>query len=321
MADFPAKAHLPNKWLYDYFNPFEVHKHAIKGTVYQGNSEIQEIVIAESENFGRCLILDNEFQSAELDEFIYHEALVHPAMILHPAPERVVVIGGGEGAALREVLRHRSVQKAVMVDIDRKVVECAQQFLPSFNNGAFKDPRAELRYEDGRKFIENSSGNFDIIIIDLTCPMEGGPSYMLFTKEFYSITRNKLTSQGILTVQAEPTSPVAMHTYTVIARTLREVFPGVFPYATFVPSYAMLWGFCLATNGLNPSELTEEEVDSRISQRIEEELRFYDGITHRALFSLPKYLRKALSKQTVVNLDDRPLQEKFPGFKRDNLNI
>lgn len=317
MPEFPSKKELPNKWLYDYFNPFEVHKHAIKGTLYHGHTGIQDIVVAESQNFGKCLVLDNEFQSAERDEFIYHEALVHPALILHPGPERAAIIGGGEGAALREVLRHKSVREAVMIDIDRKVVECAKEFLPGFHNGAFTDPRTELRYEDGRKFIETSKDNFDVIIIDLTCPLEGGPSYMLFTQEFYSIVRDKLTPQGILAVQADSTSPVASYTYTAIARTLQEIFPKIFPYAAFVPAYAMLWGFCLGTNGLDPHELTKDEVDRRISQRLEGELEFYDGITHQAVFNLPKYLRKALKKQTDVNRDSKPIKEKYPGFREE----
>ncbi len=313
MTEFSSKKELPNKWLYDYFNPFEVHKHAIEGTLYHGHTGIQEIVIAESLNFGRCLVLDNEFQSAEFDEFIYHEALVHPAMILHPGPERVALIGGGEGAALREVLRHKSVGKAVMIDIDQKVVDCAREFLPTFHKGAFTDPRTELRFEDGRKFIEDSKDLFDVIIIDLTCPLEGGPSYMLFTREFYSIVKDKLAPQGILAVQADNTSPVANYTYTAIARTLQEIFPGVFPYAAYVPSYAMLWGFCLGTSGPDPVVLTKEEVDRRILERVEGELEFYDGVTHQAVFSLPKYLRKALERQTDVNRDSKPIKEKYPG--------
>ncbi len=317
MPEFPSKKELPNKWLYDYLNPFEVHKHAIKGTIYHGHSGIQEIVIAESSNFGRCLVLDNEFQSAERDEFIYHESLVHPALTLHPGPEKVAVIGGGEGATLREVLRHKSVCRAVMIDIDQKVVDCAREFLPTFHNGAFEDPRTELRFEDGRKFIETSEDKFDIIIIDLTCPLEGGPSYMLFTREFYSIVREKLTPQGVLAVQADSTSPVADYTYTAIARTIDEVFPRVFPYAAYIPSYAMLWGFCLGTNGLDPTALTREEVDRTVSERVAGELGFYDGVTHQAIFNLPKYLRKSIKEQTAVNRDSEPIQEKYPGFKAE----
>lgn len=315
MANFLAKKDLPAKWLYDYFNPFEVHKHAIKGTLYQGHSGIQEIVVAESINFGRCLVLDNELQSTELDEFIYHEALVHPALVLHPGPVRVAIIGGGEGSALREVLRHKGVKKAVMVDLDKAVVDCAREYLAPFHQGAFSDPRTELLYQDGRRYLEEVKEPFDVIIIDLTCPMEGGPSYLLFTEEFYRLVRKRLTDQGILALQADTTSLVALNTYTTITRTLKEAFPRVFPYAAFVPSYAMLWGFCLAAHGLDPRDLGPGEVDKRISQRVQGELRYYDGITHQAIFNLPKYLREAIKKQTTVNRDNSPLKEKYPGFK------
>ncbi|ODS33286.1 MAG: spermidine synthase (putrescine aminopropyltransferase) [Candidatus Scalindua rubra] len=308
------KKDVPSRWIYDYFSPFEVHKHAIKGTIYHGYSEIQEIVIAESHSFGRCLILDNEFQSFEVDEFVYHEALVQPALILHPEPTKIAIIGGGEGAALREVLRHKTVKKAVMVDIDDKVIECSRKYLPSFHNGSFSDERTKLVFKDGRKFIEETDETFDVIIIDITCPLEGGPSFKLFTQEFYEHVRQKLTAQGLFSIQASTTSPISLHTYTVVNRTLKEVFPGVFPYAAYVPSFAMYWGFCLATKGLDPNQITKEDIDKRISERIKGELRFYDGTTHQALFNLPKYVRKAIKEQKHINRDSEPLMEKYPGL-------
>jgi spermidine synthase len=295
-------------------SPSEVHKHAIKGTIYYGHSDFQEIVIAETHNFGRCLILDNEFQSFELDEFIYHEALVQPGLILHPNPETIAIIGGGEGAALREVLRHKTVNKATMVDIDEKVVECAMKYLPTFHNGSFTDKRTVLTFGDGRKFIEDSGDAFDAVIMDVTCPLEEGPSYKLFTREFYELVRQKLTPHGLLSIQASTTSPVALKTYTVLYKTLKDVFPNVFPYAAYVPSFALLWGFCLATNDIDPGQTGREEIDRRISERVSGELRFYDGTTHQALFNLPKYLRKALKEQTHINRDNKPLMEQFPGL-------
>jgi spermidine synthase len=239
---------------------------------------------------------------------------VQPALILHPKPEKVAIIGGGEGATLRDVLYHKTVNKAMMVDIDEKVVECAQKYLPTFHNGSFSDKRTVLTFGDGRKFIEESDGEFDAVIMDITCPLEEGPSYKLFTKEFYEIVRQKLTPHGVLSIQASTTSPVALQTYTVLNSTLKEVFPNVFPYAAYVPSFALLWGFCLATNDLDPAQISGEEIDHRISERVSGELRFYDGITHQALFNLPKYIRKALKEQTHINLDNKPLMEQYPGL-------
>ncbi|HHT9120786.1 MAG TPA: polyamine aminopropyltransferase [Candidatus Hypogeohydataceae bacterium YC41] len=316
MTEFQAKKDLPSRWFRDYFNPYEHHEHALKGILYTGRSAFQEIVVAETLNFGRCLILDNEVQCAERDEFIYHEALIHPALALHPCPKRVAIIGGGEGASLRETLRHKTVEKAVMVDIDREVVECAKRYLPTFHNGAFADRRSEVLYMDGRKYLEDSKEPFDAVIIDINCPMEGGPAYMLFTKEFYSMVKERLTDQGVLAVQADNTSPAAFNTFTTVANTLKQVFPGVFPYTAYVPFFALMWGFCLATKGQNPLELSPEEIDRRISQRVQGQLRYYDGITHHSILNLPKYLREAIKAQTKVNTDSHPIIEKYPGMGR-----
>ena len=260
------------------------------------------------------MILDNEFQSAERDEFIYHEAMVQPAMVLHSDPKKVAIIGGGEGAAIREVLSHKTVEMAVMVDLDEKVVECAKEYLPTFHDGSFADERATILFEDGRKFLEETDLTFDVMIIDITCPLEEGPAYKLFTREFYDLVRRKLTPQGLLSVQASTVSHTALNTYSVINRTLQEVFPNVFPSVAHIPFFAMLWGFCLATNDVDPAQISREEIDRRISERVTRELRYYDGITHQALFNVPKYVRKALEEQTHVNLDNNPLMEQFPGL-------
>ncbi len=237
-------------------------------------------------------------------------------MILHPKPEKVAIIGGGEGATLREILRHKTVNKAMMVDIDEKVVECAGKYLPTFHNGSFTDKRTVLTFGDGRKFIEDSVDAFDAVIMDITCPLEEGPSYKLFTREFYEIVKQKLTPHGLLSIQASTTSPVALKTYTVLNKTLGEVFPNVFPYAAYIPSFALLWGFCLATNELDPYQVSREEIDQRISKRVDGELRFYDGITHQALFNLPKYIRKALKEQTHISRDNKPIMEQYPGLDK-----
>ncbi len=271
-------------------------------------------MIAETERFGRCLILDNEFQSAERDEFIYHESLVQPAMVLHPNPKKVAIIGGGEGAVIREVLSHKSVDMAVMVDLDKKVVECAEKYLPTFHDGSFSDERASILFEDGRKFLEETDVTFDVIIIDITCPLETGPAYKLFTKEFYDLVKQKLTPHGLLSIQASTVSHTALNTFTVLSRTLNEVFKNVFPYVAHIPFFAMLWGFCLATNDVGPAQISSEEIDRRISERITRELGFYDGITHQALFNIPKYVRKAIKEQTHINLDNKPLMEQYPGL-------
>ena len=143
--------------------------------------------IMETASYGKVLVLDARIQSSVADDFIYHEVLVHPVMMLHPRPESVLVIGGGEGATLREILKYGSVKRAVMVDIDQEVVEACKIHLPELHQGAFEDPRVAVLHEDARGWLESTSERFDVAIVDLTEPLEAGPACLLFTREFYQL--------------------------------------------------------------------------------------------------------------------------------------
>lgn len=304
-------------WIDDYFNTYEQHKHAFKNVLCQIQTKVQKITIIDTHNYGRCLILDNEFQSSEVDEFIYHEALIHPSFILHPGIERVLIIGGGEGATLREVLRYKSVKKVVMVDIDSEMVASAKKYLPSFHSGSFDDSRLELVIEDGRKYLERTNEQYDAVVIDVNDPLEGGHSYKLFTIEFYKIIATKLKADGIVIVQSGAASIKENEVFTSIYNTLSKVFPHVFPYVTYVPSYALQWGFIMATWNSGNLDITGSEIDDRINSRINGSLRFYDSITHHALFNLPKYLRDDIKKQSRIISDKDPLTENYPGISTD----
>lgn len=307
-------------WIDDYFNNYELHKHAFKDVVCQVQSEIQKIIIVNTYNYGRCLILDNEFQSAEMDEFIYHEALVHPSLILHPGAESVLILGGGEGATLREVLRHKTVEKAVMVDIDKEMIACSKKFLPSFHAGAFDDSRVELVIEEGRKYVERAQDRFDVVVIDVNDPLDGGPSYMLFTMEFFQIIAERLKANGILIVQSGAASVSENDAFTSICNTLSNVFSHVFPYVTYIPSYALPWGFSMATHNPSNLDISGDEIDTRIQSRLTGKLRFYDSITHHALFNLPKYLRTDIQRQKRILRDKAPLKEHYPGISTESEN-
>lgn len=307
-------------WIDDYFNNYELHKHAFKDVVCQVQSEIQKIIIVNTYNYGRCLILDNEFQSAEMDEFIYHEALVHPSLILHPGAESVLILGGGEGATLREVLRHKTVKKVVMVDIDKEMIACSKKFLPSFHAGAFDDSRVELVIEEGRKYVERAQDRFDVVVIDVNDPLDGGPSYMLFTMEFFQIIAEKLKANGILIVQSGAASVSENDAFTSICNTLSNVFSHVFPYVTYIPSYALPWGFSMATHNPSNLDISGDEIDTRIQSRLTGKLRFYDSITHHALFNLSKYLRTDIQRQKRIIRDKAPLKEHYPGISTESEN-
>ena len=296
-----------NEWFHDYVTPDMVQSYSIKEVTYSGRTQFQSVEIIESGGLGRCLILDGKIQSSEWDEFIYHEALVHPPMIAHLRPERVFIAGGGEGATLREVLAHSSVKRVVMVDIDEEVIDICRRLLPSWHQGSFEDSRLELRFVDARKYLEecvDMGEKFDVVILDLPEPIEGGPAYLLHTTEFYQVVREKLAPDGILSLQAGASSWGNHRCFTTIINTLKAVFPLVFPYDTFIPSYGGTWGFALASPKLSPP--TAAEVERRIAPRITGGLRFYDGIAHQGLFSLPKNLREAIAEEKTVITTKQP---------------
>jgi spermidine synthase len=297
----------PDKWFCDRISRNLIQLHSIEEVLYSGQTKFQFAEIIRSGSFGRCLVLDGKIQSSEADEFIYHEALVQPAMLTHPHPETVFIAGGGEGATLREVLSHKTVKRVVMVDIDEEVVALCQKFLPNYSRGSFKDKRTELLHTDAREYLARSRELFDIIIIDLPDPIEAGPAYLLYTVEFYQLVRDRLTANGIITVQAGPAALTELLNFTSVNKTLKSVFPIVCPYQTDVPCFGGPWGFCLASLNLNPVLLSPVEVDGKISARSLTHLRFYDGLTHQGIFSLPKYLREELSKQGRLITDNQPL--------------
>ena len=297
----------PDRWLRDSISEDFVQLHRIEEVLYSGQTRFQSARIVRSSRFGICLVLDGKIQSSEADEFIYHEALVQPAMITHPAPESVFIAGGGEGATLREVLSHSTVKRVVMVDIDEEVVTLSRKYLPGHSRGAFEDSRTELYHVDARDYLEKSKDKFDIIIIDLPDPIEAGPAYLLYTKEFYQIVQDRLTNSGLITVQAGSASLTELLNFTAVNNTLKSVFPIVTQYKVDMPCFGGPWGFCVASLQSDPVLLSSGEVDKRIAARSLTHLKFYDGLTHQGMFSLSRYIREALVSQSRLITDKDPL--------------
>jgi len=297
----------PDKWFSDSISNNLTQMHRIGEMLYEGRTQYQAVQVFRSPVFGISLALDGKIQSTELDEFIYHEVLVHPAMAAHPRPETVFIAGGGEGATLREVLSHNTVQRAVMVDIDQAVINLSRQYLPGHSRGAFEDRRTELHVADARGYLAGGSSKFDVIIIDLPDPIDEGPAYRLFTREFYLLVSERLTANGIISVQSGSASLPELLNLTAVYHTLRSVFPVVSAFTADIPCFGGPWGFCTASPTLNPALLTPARVDGTLDARSVRGLRFYDGLAHQGIFSLPRYLREALSRQQRLITDDEPL--------------
>ena len=295
------------KWLYDEVSPNLAQLHRIKKVIYSGRTEFQSIEIIDTRSFGLCLVLDGKIQSSEKDEFIYHEALVHPAMLSHPGPETAFIAGGGEGATLREVLAHNTIKKVVMVDIDSQVIDICRHYLPVFHDGSFDDSRLELNFTDARMYLKDTKDKFDVIVIDLVEPLEESPACLLYTREFYELVKDRLKVGGIMCVQSGAAGWTNLQNFTAIINTLKSVFKIVCPYQAYVPSFVDQWGFATASSSIKPTELSSDDIDGRIAVRLSKRLRSYDGLTHQSLFSLPKHIRHQLAVARRIITDRKPV--------------
>ncbi len=293
-------------WYIEYSSDYHGYLYAIRKYLFSDETPFQKVDIIDTYTYGRLLILDGKTQSAEFDEHIYHEALVHPAMVMHENPKQILVMGGGEGAMLREICRYHKVEKIIMVDIDSKVVEMCREHLPEWHQGSFDDQRVELLHMDARQYLEESVQKFDIIYSDLTEPAEEGPSKLLFTKEFYKMVQTKLNSDGILAVQAGGFSLDYLSIHSAIRNTMALVFESVRSYHTFIPSFDCSWGYIIA--GIEPDQLAigRAEIDRRL-EGIAGLLKFYDGETHEGMFCIPKDIRHALEKDQTIIEDGKPV--------------
>lgn len=298
---------ISGKWFLETVFPDLAIMLQVREVLHSGQTAYQHVEVLESRVFGRSLVLDGKTQSTERDEHLYHEALVHPAMLMHSKPRTVFIGGGGEGGTLREVLAHRSVERVVMLDLDQEVVELCRRLLPQHHQGSFDDPRVELRFQDARQYLEESRESFDVLIMDLVDPLEGGTAYRLYTEEYYRIVKSRMGAGGILVTQSGPAGLLSFNEcFTTIYKTLASIFASTVPSQVHVPAFATLWGIILASESELPT-LTDEQVDGLVAERINKELRFYDGESHRNMFALPRYVRQGIQQESRINRDATPV--------------
>jgi len=297
-------------WYFEHITGELVQASGLRQTLYDGQTAFQRVQILELGPFGRTLVLDGKTQSSESDEWVYHEALVQPAMTALDHVDRVFIAGGGEGATAREVLNHKGVKEVVMVDLDEEVVRLCKEYLPNHHRGSFDDPRLTLLHEDALAYLEGHTGSFDLVIIDVPDPLEGGPAYLLYTEEFYALVASRLRPGGLMVAQAGPAGPINVtEVFTAISSTLCSVFQQVAGYRAYMPSFGTTWGFLVAglSGTPNPATMEPSEIDLRRAKNLAQPLRYYDGHTNAGLFSLPKYIRAAIRSETRTITKDRPL--------------
>lgn len=256
----------------------------IKKTLHREKTPYQELTIVDTEAFGRMLLLDDVIQTTVKDEFVYHEMISHVPLNTHPNPQEVLVIGGGDGGAIREIIKHSRVHRAVLVEIDARVVANAREYLPEIACG-LDDARVEIRFEDGIEHIRQLEGKYDVIIIDSTDPV--GPAVGLFAREFYQNVYRALKPDGLFVAQTE--SPFFNPDFIRrVQQDIASIFPITRLYLATVPTYpGGLWTFSLGSKKYDPLAVNPEHIPHLPT-------RYYSPEVHRAVFALPPFVLEIL---------------------------
>lgn len=261
--------------------------------LYEDKTDHQHLIIFHNATFGRVLVLDGIVQTTQKDEFIYHEMLTHVPILSHGSVRRVLIIGGGDGAMLREVTRHRQIEQVTLVEIDRQVIEMCRTYLPHHSQGAFDDPRVRIIFDDGLRFVENTEEKFDVIISDGTDPI--GPGGALFMEKFYAGCKSCLSPDGILVTQ-NGVPFMQLDEAKTTADRLRRVFDDWTFFSAAVPTYIggiMVFGWATDNPSLRRTDL------ATLKARYEAggiETRYYNPEIHKASFVLPQYLVEAIGE-------------------------
>lgn len=253
----------------------------INKTLHTEQTEFQYLEMAETAEWGNMLFLDGMVMTSEKDEFVYHEMVAHVPLFTHPNPENVLVVGGGDGGVIREVLKHPSVKRATLVDIDGKVIEYSKKFLPSIASG-LEDARVEVIVGDGFMHIAESENKYDVIMVDSTEPV--GPAVNLFTKGFYAGISRALKEDGIFVAQSD--NPwFKADLIEQVQKDVREIFPITKLYLANIPTYPSgLWAFTIGSKKYDPLAVPAErfhEIDTK----------YYTKELHNAAFVLPKFVK------------------------------
>jgi spermidine synthase len=252
----------------------------VNRTIHSEQTEFQSLAVYETAQYGNLLVLDGCVMTTDKDEFVYHEMIAHVPMHTHPNPKSVLVVGGGDGGAVREILKHPSVERVVLAEIDGRVIEASKQYFPHISSG-LADPRVDVQVTDGIQYVKDHRGEFDVILIDSTDPI--GPAVGLFAKEFYQAVAEALKDDGLFVAQTE--SPFANQ--DLIRRVfadVKSVFAKTHLYLAFIPTYPTgMWSFTIGSKLYDP--LAPQP--ARVS-----DCKYYSTDVHRAAFALPPFVQE-----------------------------
>lgn len=281
-----------NQWFFERIIPgilpVTLNGYKIKKKVFSGKSPYQKIEVIDTFPLGRILVLDGIIQLSQIDEFIYHEMLIHPAMFYHQNPKKVLIIGGGDGGGLREVLRH-PIEEVYLVDIDKKVIEVSKKYLPFVSKGAFKDKKAKVFIADGIKFVKKYKNFFDVIIIDSTDPL--GPSLGLFSKNFYQDVFRALTKNGVLSIQSGCFFEQFSHLKKNLKK-IKKIFSSLKIHKACVPCLQCLDEYSFTIAGrFDLAKVTSKDIEKRF-KKLKSDFKYYDPEIHFSSTILPRYLKE-----------------------------
>ncbi|MCD1259978.1 polyamine aminopropyltransferase [Paenibacillus athensensis] len=252
----------------------------IKETYVREQTDFQDLAMIETDEWGTMLTLDGMVMTTDRDEFVYHEMVAHPALVTHPNPQHVLVVGGGDGGVIREVMKHPKVEKAVLVDIDGKVIEYSKKYLPQIA-GELDNPRVEVIVNDGYMHIHDHKNTYDVIMVDSTEPV--GPAVELFSKGFYQGIFDALKEDGIFVAQTDNPWFKADLIRTV-NRDVKEIFPIVRVYSANIPTYPSgLWTFTMGSKKYDPLQVDEAAIPDFPT-------KYYTPRLHKAAFVLPRFV-------------------------------
>jgi len=279
-----------DKWFKNKYSPNTILKMKIKKLLFQDKSPYQTIEVYDSYDFGRLLVLDGIVNVSDKDEFVYHEMMTHVPLFTHPHPEKVLVIGGGDGGIVREIAKHPSVRQIDLVEIDPIVISTAQQFFPRSAVG-FNESRLQVFIEDGAAFVKKRADSYDLIIIDAPDPI--GAATSLYQENFYKQCFNALKDDGLLTTHAEtPTFTKEFKIMKAIYSNFSTIFPLVHLFTASIPSYSIgIWCFLFCSKKFHPLD------DFRESTVVESSMKnqYYNASIHKASFALPTFLNSAIN--------------------------